>query len=87
MTTRTDAEPLTAAGKALLRREDFNERSFALITAEAIIAIETEAARLNVDRLKAALHAVEHLPKANGAVVCAHAPEVAAYYEKNPDGD
>jgi hypothetical protein len=35
--------PQTAAGRALLKREALNSRSFALITADAIRAIEREA--------------------------------------------
>lgn len=36
--------PRTAAGKALLARESLNSRSFPLITLDAILAIEAEAA-------------------------------------------
>ena len=35
--------PRTKAGLALLKQEAYNSRSFALITAEAIVAIEREA--------------------------------------------
>src|SRR5690348_116222 len=38
------SEPRTEAGRALLAREAYNSRSFALITSEAIRAIEDEAA-------------------------------------------
>jgi len=37
-------EPRTVAGRRLLAREAYNSRSFALITADAILAIEAEAA-------------------------------------------
>ncbi|HEY6568584.1 MAG TPA: hypothetical protein VI341_13795 [Actinomycetota bacterium] len=37
-------EPQTTAGRALLKREELNSRSFALITTDAIVAIEREAA-------------------------------------------
>jgi hypothetical protein len=43
--------PTTKAGKALLEREAYNSRSFTLITPEAIVAIEREAARDAVARL------------------------------------
>jgi hypothetical protein len=43
-------EPRTKAGRALLEREAYNERSFPLITAEAIRTIEEEAAALAYDR-------------------------------------
>lgn len=38
--------PETVAGRALLERESLNSRSFALITPEAIVAIEKDAAHL-----------------------------------------
>jgi hypothetical protein len=38
------SEPRTKAGRALLEREAYNERSFPLITVEAIRTIEEEAA-------------------------------------------
>ncbi len=41
-------KPRTEAGRRLLDREAYNARSFALITAEAIIAIEEEAARIAI---------------------------------------
>jgi hypothetical protein len=44
--TPNDAEPRTEAGRRLLAREAYNSRSFALITAEAICAIEDEAAQM-----------------------------------------
>ena len=37
------AEPLTEAGRDLLELEKYNSRSFTLITAEAILAIEAQA--------------------------------------------
>jgi hypothetical protein len=43
-------EPRTEAGKRLLAREEYNARSFTLIMAEDIIAIEEEAAALAHDR-------------------------------------
>ncbi len=41
-------KPRTEAGRRLLDREAYNSRSFTLITAEAIIAIEEEAARIAI---------------------------------------
>jgi hypothetical protein len=47
----TPAEPVTAEGRALLAMEDYNERSFPLITSAAIIAIEQAAARRERERI------------------------------------
>lgn len=45
----------TKAGRALLEREAYNSRSFSLITADAIAAIESEA---GCDRLREAASAL-----------------------------
>ncbi len=49
------SEPVTQAGRALLRMEDFNERSFPLIRPGAIAAIEAEAVARERERLAAAV--------------------------------
>ena len=61
-------EPTTEAGRALLEREAYNSRSFALITAEDILAIESEARAtatrgLDVERLeKAFVRVIDRRP-------------------------
>ena len=48
-------QPRTKAGQRLLARERYNSRSFDLIRAEDIRAIEDEAVALDVERLERAL--------------------------------
>ena len=59
MTDVTQERVGTEAGRRLLEREDLNSRSFALITPEAIAAIEAEARRAALDE---AIEAVDRLP-------------------------
>ena len=44
LTAYAMSEPTTAAGRELLEMEAYNSRSFPIVTAERILAIETEAA-------------------------------------------
>lgn len=44
--------PTTNAGKALLAREAYNSRAFALITPDAIVAIEQESSTASSDALE-----------------------------------
>ncbi len=69
------SEPRTDAGKALLACEAYNSRSFALITAEAILAIEAEA---RADAIRDAATAVERL-----APCLLHSTEDPAWPDKH----
>ena len=52
MTRKSSRQPDTKAGLALLANEANNSRSFPLITAEAIVAIEDEAYNKALDEVK-----------------------------------
>ena len=54
--------PTTAAGRALLEREQLNARSFPLITQEAVLAIEAEARADLLDRLAAGVRDMTWAP-------------------------
>ena len=76
--------PRTAAGRALLAREDYNSRSFPLITAEAILAIEAEAATPGESRtLVEALDALER--EFLDALPPAGHPIVRGIFQRLPD--
>ena len=77
------SELRTKAGKRLLAREAYNERSFALITPDAIAAIEAEAARLDARRLARALRVAYRsaYPDATQADWLSDAKYIRAAYE------
>jgi hypothetical protein len=64
--------PRTDAGKQLLGREAYNSRSFALITPEAIAAIEAEARHAALIELRAAVEGLHDNPILFGTAQNAH---------------
>lgn len=65
--TAEQGSPTTEEGRVLLSHEAMNARSFPLITAEGIIAIEAEARQ---QALTDAIAAVEGLPMTFGVHTC-----------------